>query len=414
MSPAAIQEQLRRLTHSIAYKPPYCQGTCTPDGGSFPLYYGRDANARRLDLANASSEELQHLAEACNPATFGRGQQDVHDETYRKAGKLDTSEFMLGLPLDNVGLLDIIRTELLLEGRTGTTRDLVRAELYKLNVYGPQSFFKPHVDTPRSELMFGSLVIVFPTPHEGGALVLREHKGEQSQEWTFDPATLLAEATRPSLAYVAFYSDVEHEVMPVKSGYRVTITYNLYRVKEDSAGITPIPIPHSMNNNLFRDTLRGLLDNPSFLPDAASRTEGRQALRDVASRLKGTDALVYRTVHELSLQSDLKIVYQSDDEGYLMCNQVVDLSAKDLETSLHTQIMHAGGEEVDPFWVASSPFSVNATSTTYIAYGNETTIGHAYWKLSLLVPVGKFGDRLNPHSRYQYHPGRYCYYPVTL
>ena len=28
--------------------------------------------------------------------------------------------------------------------------------------------------------------------------------------------------------WAAFYSDCEHEVLPVTSGYRVTLTYNLY------------------------------------------------------------------------------------------------------------------------------------------------------------------------------------------
>jgi hypothetical protein len=52
------------------------------------------------------------------------------------------------------------------------------------------SFFRPHADTPRSDKMFGSLVIVFPSPHEGGALLLR-HRG---QEWTFDSGEALAAA----------------------------------------------------------------------------------------------------------------------------------------------------------------------------------------------------------------------------
>jgi len=31
-----------------------------------------------------------------------------------------------------------------------------------------------------------------------------------------------------SISYAAFYGDVEHEVTEVKSGYRLTLTYNLY------------------------------------------------------------------------------------------------------------------------------------------------------------------------------------------
>lgn len=33
--------------------------------------------------------------------------------------------------------------------------------------------FKPHVDTPRSELQFGSLVVCLPTAHKGGQLVVQ-------------------------------------------------------------------------------------------------------------------------------------------------------------------------------------------------------------------------------------------------
>jgi predicted 2-oxoglutarate/Fe(II)-dependent dioxygenase YbiX len=145
--------------------------------------------------------------------------------------------------------MDVIRSELL-EGHE--SNKAIKAELYKLNVYGEArrdggplvylthisgkgAFFKPHKDTPRSSTMFGSLVIVFPTKHEGGALMLR-HGGS---EWTFDSATMVRTQVDPSIAYIAFYSDVEHEVTPVTSGYRVTLTYNLYFSTEPT--ITPHP-----------------------------------------------------------------------------------------------------------------------------------------------------------------------------
>jgi len=89
---------------------------------------------------------------------------------------------------------------------------------------GPGSFFKAHVDTPRSEAMFGSLVIVLPTNHEGGSLTFR-HRG---LEYSFDSAKAVAldeNTTNPQVAYVAFYSDVEHEVSIVQSGYRVLTTF---------------------------------------------------------------------------------------------------------------------------------------------------------------------------------------------
>ena len=61
------------------------------------------------------------------------GDQDVLDETYRKAGKLDASDFSPKLDVRGRGIVDKI-CSFLLEGYTAQ-RGVV-AELYKLNVYG--------------------------------------------------------------------------------------------------------------------------------------------------------------------------------------------------------------------------------------------------------------------------------------
>ncbi|KAJ2962575.1 hypothetical protein NUW54_g14331 [Trametes sanguinea] len=90
---------------------------------------------------------------------------------------MDRENFMTRFTVEHSGLLDVIRQGLLTGAEEKKT---VEAELYKLNVYGEGAFFKPHLDTPRSTSMFASLVVVFPTPHEGGELVLR-HGGK---EWT--------------------------------------------------------------------------------------------------------------------------------------------------------------------------------------------------------------------------------------
>lgn len=100
--------------------------------------YPAVVRSSRVNLANASSEELQHLADTCDPATFGLGQKDVYDETYRKAGKLDSSDFALKFSPEALGLLDTVHAELLVEGGKKAA-DAIRAELYKLNVYGRRS-----------------------------------------------------------------------------------------------------------------------------------------------------------------------------------------------------------------------------------------------------------------------------------
>lgn len=92
----------------------------------------------RIDLNNASVSALQQLMDACDPASFGRNNKDVLDESYRRAGKLDISRFLSNFELEKItAILAHVATELM-EGDLEMQKDL-RAELYKLNVYG-QSF----------------------------------------------------------------------------------------------------------------------------------------------------------------------------------------------------------------------------------------------------------------------------------
>ena len=73
-----------------------------------------------------------------------------------------------------------------------------------------------HVDTPRSA----------PTKFTDWTLVIR-HRGKET---VFD---LSPSADPPTVFHLAaFVSDVEHEIFPITSGYCLTLTYNLYFVKE--------------------------------------------------------------------------------------------------------------------------------------------------------------------------------------
>jgi hypothetical protein len=64
---------------------------------------------------------LEQLAQACEPASFGLKQECVLDETYRKAGKMDSDYFSSKLDLSHTDLMDIIRGYLL-EGTQSTNK----------------------------------------------------------------------------------------------------------------------------------------------------------------------------------------------------------------------------------------------------------------------------------------------------
>ena len=171
--------------------------------------------------------------------------------------------------------------------------------------------------------MFGSLVLVFPTRHEGGALFLRD----QEEEWIVDSAIDVNPSTGGGtrVAYVAFYSDVEHEVAVVMSGYRITITYNLYFV--DPAPIIQSPQP---NSGHLREAFVQLLRDRMFLPKGGfigfslrrqyplpnNPSEDASKLDSYSDLLKDTDAELMNVAKALGLKPKLNLWYSNEQQYY--------------------------------------------------------------------------------------------------
>lgn len=103
----------------------------------------------------------------------------------------------------------------------------LKAELHSMLVYAPGQFFVPHQDTEKSDGMVGSLVVTLPASFTGGGLVVA-HGAERA---TY-------RSSKDRLSFVAFYADCRHEIKPVRSGYRIVLTYNL-SVHGDTAGAVP-------------------------------------------------------------------------------------------------------------------------------------------------------------------------------
>lgn len=274
--------------------------------------------------------------------------------------------------------------------------------------------------------MLGSLVIVFPTPHQGGEIVLR-HK---DREWTFDANALMALRSSPSLAYVAFYSDIEHEVLKVTSGHRVTLTYNLYsrpsvqNPKTTAPAITPDPNACSS----FQTTLRGLLKSPEFLPNGGTLGFGLAhlypvtvgtVLEDLVQYLKGEDAHVYEACRELQLKPALQMMYdgrECEPEDGVMIGEIVDQPDYDYyvgETYATHLVDHLGGipanrtnpdSEMSEWfgegelegritWI--SPFNErNKLRDFGVSYGNEVSVGYMYCSPCLIAHVSPASDRI--------------------
>ena len=283
--------------------------------------------------------------------------------------------------------------------------------------------------------MLGSLVIVYPTPHQGGELVLR-HK---DREWTFDANSLTSSQPSPSVAYVAFYSDIEHEVLKVSGGSRVTLTYNLYLVDPTPNEQAPAVVPNLGDISNLQSALRDLLKSPEFLPDGGTLGFGlahlypvtfKTELENMVKYLKGEDAHVYRACRELQLQPSLRMVYD-DDELYwdgtrtdtrprgIMLERIVEQPSYDyMEESYRERLITEFGgipinkdnktlakasewlrdrevteESMQITWIA--PFKEeNNLRDVVTAYGNQVAVDYIYCSPCLIVPIDPASERV--------------------
>ena len=92
---------------------------------------------RHINFSNATSDQLEQLARACQPASSSFGDY-VSDGTYCKAGTMETESFCPVLDPFYTDMIKIIRG-CLLEG-THSTKN-IKIEPYKLSVNGTHFYF---------------------------------------------------------------------------------------------------------------------------------------------------------------------------------------------------------------------------------------------------------------------------------
>jgi predicted 2-oxoglutarate/Fe(II)-dependent dioxygenase YbiX len=172
--------------------------------------------------------QAEQLVAAAERAPYGRGQNTIVDTQVRRTWQIGAERVRISGKHWERTLQAILAR--VAQG-LGVAEPFV-AELYKLLVYDKGSFFMSHRDTEKAPGMFATLVVVLPSTSTGGELIVR-HKGRE--------ARLGLHCDDPSeAAFAAFYADCVHEVLPVTSGCRLALVYNLLR-----KGKGPAPQPPS-------------------------------------------------------------------------------------------------------------------------------------------------------------------------
>lgn len=160
------------------------------------------------------ASQAKQLRLVARPARYGHDEQTLLDrrvrdtwEVPRSRARIDTRRWNLTLR----PMLDSIRDDLALPPSSSLT-----AQLHSMLVYERGQFFAPHQDSEKNDEMIGTLVVMLPSRSTGGDLVVT-HRNQ----------TVRHSGSATSLTFIAFYADTRHEVLPIETGYRVVLTYNL-------------------------------------------------------------------------------------------------------------------------------------------------------------------------------------------
>lgn len=169
---------------------------------------------RRPVSLPVEAEDIEALISMAAPAQFGAGEDTVFDPSVRDTWVIDPARVHLGGP-DWDKRLAVALTKIGEAMGLGAGGE-IKPELHSMLVYGKGQFFLPHQDSEKNDSMLATLVLSLPTAHTGGELIVDDRGVER--EFLGDPKDIVL---------VAFYADRRHEVRPVASGHRVTLTFNL-------------------------------------------------------------------------------------------------------------------------------------------------------------------------------------------
>jgi hypothetical protein len=228
---------------------------------------------------------------------------------------------------------------------------------------------------------------------------------------------------RNKIRWVAFYSDCEHEVLPVSSGHRVALTYHLY-VTAHMGGLTQTQLQDSdAKGYSMYCSIKNLLASPTFMRSGGvlgfhcsfqypERVEGTHYYERHPLALKGVDAVVFAVFRAFGLTVHIKPHDWRVEVADVHTRRQILISAAaavggELAVHQKKQLERFGcggyvGDEIfhDANWLNEMPranpagagYLVGAKSTQWL--GNEAEVEWDYSFRALFVVVPAFPDRV--------------------
>lgn len=216
-------------------------------------------------------QTLNTMLQSASDAYFGKNDQAVLDPFYRSAKVIHPNQFYTNFDPNNYNIIDQIQAQM---GEVN-----IKLIKDKLNIYSTGDHFRIHKDTPKSPNMIGTLVICFPSSFTGGDLILHTQPNT-----TFSFQHL----SSTHFQWCSFYGDIDHEITPVTSGYRITLTFDIIKCH-----------PTLSPNKKTIECIETLLNDPTILPNGGFLGYGCKYMYSFTSIndivFKGIDSLIYNS-----------------------------------------------------------------------------------------------------------------------
>lgn len=173
--------------------------------------------------------------------------------------------------------------------------------------------------TPRGEGHIGTITFCLPTDFTGGELVVRHHgqavtsptESDQSSTNKQDPTSADPgdkDDTSGMIHWVFLYSDCEHEILPITSGTRISVVYDVWCQPGPDSALSKELTPHLDPVEKYLKEL--LADKTQFLPRGGNLAfglrhryaiEARSVYDDLKVQLKGGDRDLVKMLDRVGL-----------------------------------------------------------------------------------------------------------------
>lgn len=224
-------------------------------------------NHQEIHFPIEDEEVIQNFTQS----PVGVGAATIIDEKIRGSVELNPEDFEIMNPAWNEFLENRLMPSIQEKFRL---LNPIQAELEKMFVYRQGTFFQSHRDAPTEPHLFGTLVIHLPSKFKGGELIVQhadychmfnynknadeivdeiadENSGENAEENAEENANKYSKTF-----YTAFYRDSEHQVLPIISGYRSCLVYNLISELGTAVILPEATVEHKAKVNRLKSLLK--------------------------------------------------------------------------------------------------------------------------------------------------------------